>query len=157
MHGEFHIPHFIIPHPQRAPKKIYPIKGMSCTYILPGGYSVNKPGVCLNPVPVYTFHGTLIVIHLAVAQFSDGKLSFDVHYEVRGESYNGYAASYTNRQAYLTVKCAVKVQLDTAIEFLTRSLKWIKSSKRERICCETEKIKEDIRELFVIPQQISLF
>lgn len=127
-------------------------------YILPSGYAVNKIGVCLNPVPVYTFHGTVIVIDLAIARFLDGQFSFDVHYEIKGESYNGYGASYTNRQAYLSVKCAVKIQLDTAIEFLTRSPKWIESSNnRERICCETEKIKEDIRELFVIPQQISLF
>ena len=158
MHGNFHIPDFIIPYPQPAPKKLYLIKGMSHMYMLPSGYAVNKLGVCLNPVPVYTFQGAIIFIHLAVAQFVDGKLSFDVHYEIKGESYNGYAASYTNRQAYLSVKCAVKIQLDTAIEFLTRSPKWIESSsKMERICCETEKIKEDIRELFVIPQQISLF
>ena len=131
---------------------------MSRTYILPSGYAVNKIGVCLNPVPVYTFHGTLLFIHLAIAQFLDGKLSFDVHYEVRGESYNGYAASYSSRQAYLSVKCAVKIQLDTAIEMLTRSPKWIeRSSKREKIYCETEKIKEDIRALFIIPRQISLF
>src|SRR3954469_14796654 len=137
MHGEFHIPDFIIPHPQPAPKRSHPIKGMTRTYILPSGYAVNKLGVCLNPVPVYTVSGTVIVIHLSVAQFLDGKLSFDVHYEVRGESYNGYAASYSSRQAYLSVKCAVKIQLDTAIEMLTRSQKWIeRSSKRERICSE---------------------
>src|SRR5689334_19380113 len=127
MHGNFHIPHFIIPHPQPTPKKMYPIKGMSRMCILPSGYTVNKLGVCLNSVPVYTFQGTIIFIHLAVAQFLDGKLSFDVHYEIKGESYNGYAASYTNRQAYLSVRCAVKIQLDMAIEFPTHSLKWIES------------------------------
>ena len=158
MHGEFHIPDFIITNPQPAFKKLYPIKGMSRMYMLPSGYAVNKIGVCLNPVPVYTFSGTIVFIHLAVAQFQDSKLSFDVHYEVKGESYNGYAASYSSRQAYLSVKGAVKIQLDTAIEIFTQSPKWIeRSSKRERIYCETEKIKEDIRELFVIPQQISLF
>jgi hypothetical protein len=158
MHGEFHIPDFIIPHPQPAPKRSHPIKGMSRMYILPGGYAVNKLGVCLNPVPVYTFQGNLIFIHLAVAQFLDGKLSFDVHYEINGESYNGYAASYTNRQAYISVKCAVKVQLNVAIEFLMQSLRWIESNhKRVRIIAETEQIKEDIKALFVIPQQISLF
>lgn len=127
-------------------------------YMLPSGYTVNKLGVCLNPVPVYTFQGAMIFIHLAVAQFLDGKLSFDVHYEIKGESYNGYAASYTDRQAYLSVKAAVKIQFDMAIEFVTQSLKWIESdNKRARIIAEREQIKEDIKALFVIPQQISLF
>ena len=158
MHHEFHIPNFIIPHPQPTPEKIHPNKSMSPRYILPGGYAVNKPGVCLNPVPVYTFSGTAIVIHLSVARFLDGKLSFDLYYEIRGESYSGYAASYSSRQAYLPVKCAVKIQLNMAIESLTQSLRWIeRSSKREKIYCETEKIKEDIRALFIIPRQISLF
>src|SRR4051794_21824798 len=98
MHSEFLISDFIIPPPQRAPEKIYPIKGMSRRYILPGGYAVNKWGVCLNPVPIYTFSGTVIIIHLSVAQFLDGKLSFDVHYEIMGESYMGHAASYSSRQ-----------------------------------------------------------
>lgn len=127
-------------------------------YILPSGYAVNKLGICLNPVPVYTFHGATVIIDLAVAQFLDGKLSFDVHYEIKGESYNGYAASYTNRQAYLSVKCAVKIQLDMAIEFVTQSMRWVKSdNKRVRIITESELVKEDIKALFVIPQQISLF
>jgi hypothetical protein len=123
MHSEFHIPDFIIPHLQRVPKKSYPIKGMRRMYILQGDYAVNKLGVCLNPVPVYTFPGNLTFIHLAVAQFLDGKLSFDVHYVIKGESYNGYAAFYTNRQVYLSVKCAFKVQLAVAIESLSESFK----------------------------------
>src|SRR4051812_38357293 len=102
MHHVFHIPNFIIPHPQPAREKTHPNKSMSRRYILPGGYAVNKWGVCLNPVPVYTFSGTVIVIHLSVARFLDGKLSFDVPYEIKGENYSGYAAPYSSRQAYTT-------------------------------------------------------
>lgn len=158
MQGKFYLPDFIVPYPQPAIKMCYPIKGVSRMYVLPSGYAVNKFGVCLNPVPVYSFHGNAVVIALGVAQFMDGKLSFDTHFELVGQSYNGYAAAYNRRQSYFDIKHAIKAHLDAAVQFCSHGVKWIESeSKMAMIGAETEKIQDDIKELFVLPKQILLF